>query len=187
MNNRVSFRRCAVLCALALTAWVVGAPAAQAEAIPYAVGSSLARGKQSFQTELDFQSAGLLTVNAWDFGSSDVVFEPLESLSFSVTGSGGVLGSLSGTGSLSLDIEINSPGLYMLNLFAKPSAQYGVGVLSWNVFFTPTVTQVPLPAGVWLLIAGAAWATGLQRKRASILRAGIARLLPRDRGLALAH
>jgi hypothetical protein len=161
----IAFRRYSAACALVLAAMAL-VPAAHAESVLLASGASLSSGKQSWTSELAIQSAGRLTVQVTDLGVPLTIVERLQSLSFSVANNTSVLGSYGGAGLLTLDID--SPGLFFLNIAAVPSAnRFNLGLVSWNAVFEPTA-PVPLPASLWLLIAGVAWATGLKRKRAKL-------------------
>ena len=68
-----------------------------------------------------------------------------------------------------LALDVTSPGLYFLNIFATPDerSRYQLGLVSWYVTFD-AAAAVPLPPAAWLLLAGAAWAMGLQRRRAKL-------------------
>jgi hypothetical protein len=180
----VAFRRYSAACALALAA-LAQAPAAHAESLLLASGASLSSGKQAWTSEVAVQSAGRLTVQVTDLGVPLTIVERLQSLSFSVSNSTSVLGSYGGAGLLTLDIE--NPGIFFLNIAAAPSSnRFNLGLVSWNAVFEPTA-PVPLPASLWLLIAGAAWATGLQRKRAKVASNESSGFLPWRTGPALAH
>jgi hypothetical protein len=164
-------------CALALgavvlsSAFVPAAHAAAGEAQLIAAGSMLG-GKQSWGADLNVSGAGKLTVQAYDLGVRSTIVDRLDSLSFSVSNSTSMFGSHVGSGEFAMDIS--GPGMYFLSLQATPSLQsrFQLGLVSWRVTFEPNVSAVPLPASVWLLIAGLAWATGMQRRRAKLGCAG---------------
>jgi hypothetical protein len=150
-----------VLAALAL------APAANADTVLLSSGASLATGRQTLTSELNVQSGGMLTVQVTDLGVPMTLVEKLGSLSFSVANSTGVLGTINGQGLMSL--EITTPGLFFLNISAAASdtSRFKMGLFSWNAMLKSNA-PVPLPASVWLLIGGVAWAMGMQRKRAKL-------------------
>ena len=165
---RISLRRCAVMCALALAA-VALTPAAHAESVQLASGFMQGSGKLSSDSDLEMAVAGKLTIQVADLGVPLTIFDRLASLSFSLTDSTGIFASKVGEGTLSVDIT--APGTYGLHIIGMPDhSRYSFtnGVVSWNATFDP-LAPVPLPASFWLLIAGAAWAIGLQRKRANLL------------------
>jgi hypothetical protein len=181
----IAFRRYGAMCALAIAAVAV-VPSAHADPMLLASGSSLANGPQSWTSGIEVTGAGRLTVQVSDLGVPLTIVERLQSLSFSISNSTSVLNSYLGEGVMSLDIK--DPGLLFLNISAIPSvnSQFGnlrFGLVSWNATFDP----VPLPASLWLLIAGAAWATGLQRKRAKVASNESSGFLPWRTGPALAH
>ncbi len=145
------------------------APAAQAGEAAV-VGSGVAFGKVK-DPVFDLSGPGTLTVRAYDVGvAGSIVAPPLEGLSFSVYNSSSIF-SHAGAGLLSMDVS--GPGMYFLNLQAIPSLQsrFQSGLVSWVATFESSApAPVPLPASVWLLIAGLAWATGMQRRRAKLAR-----------------
>ena len=134
------------------------------------VGSGVAFGKVK-DPIFNLSGPGTLTVRAYDVGvAGSIVAPPLEGLSFSVYNSSSIF-SHAGAGELSMDVS--GPGMYFLNLQAIPSLQsrFQSGLVSWIATFdADQPAPVPLPASVWLLIAGLAWATGMQRKRAKLAR-----------------
>jgi hypothetical protein len=125
-------------------------------------------GKTTWGTSVQLAGPGTLTVRAYDLGVPMTLMERLDSLSFSVSSSTSVLGAHMGDGSMTFDLK--GPGEYFVNFSAvlSPNAIFKVPLVSWSVSFSPSASAVPLPASVWLLIAGLAWATGMQRKRAKL-------------------
>lgn len=127
-------------------------------------------GKTTWGESLKFTSAGKLTVSAYDLGVAGTLMGPLavDGLSFSVSNSTSLLGWHVGDGMMAF--QINGPGEFFVNFSATPdpNARFPVPLVSWRVSFEPNVSAVPLPASVWLLAAGLAWATGMQRKRAKL-------------------
>ncbi len=69
-----------------------------------------------------------------------------------------------------MSFGIDGPGQFFVNFNAlvAQDALFKVPLVSWSISFTPNASAVPLPASVWLLLAGFAWATGMQRKRAKL-------------------
>jgi hypothetical protein len=124
-------------------------------------------GQSNWGSRLKVSGAGKLTVSAHDLGVAGTLMGPLDALSFSVSNSTSLLGSLNTSGSLALDIK--GPGEYFVYFSTKPNGNgFGLPLVSWSIAFEPNASAVPLPASVWMLIAGLAWATGLQRKRAKL-------------------
>lgn len=117
---------------------------------------------------LELKGAGTLTVKAYDVGQTGTMAPQLQELSFSIYNSNSIF-MRQGAGEMQVDIA--GAGLYFLNLDAIPSLQsrFQLGLVSWVATFSPTAV-VPLPASMWLLIAGLAWATGMQRSRAKLAR-----------------
>jgi len=183
MNEiRVRRRRASfiMLCTLAVAAWL-SMPAARAESV-LAAGSVFG-GKQMISTELHVDTAGRLTVQVTDLGVPMSIVDRLNSLSFGITNGGAVLGSWDETGAVHLDLH--TPGTYMMFLACVPGGRFNLGLVSWNVVLESFETPVPLPATFWLLIAGVAWAIGMQRHRARLARGEEGSSLALSPGMAL--
>jgi hypothetical protein len=183
---KTKIRSYVVTCALALGA-VAMVPAAHAESIELATGMMKGMGKLSSDTDLYMASAGKLSIQVTDLGQAMTIMDRLASLSFSLTDSTGIFASRGSEGTLVVDIT--NPGLYglhILGLTDQSQFPFTMGVVSWNAQFDP-VAPVPLPASFWLLIAGAAWAIGLQRKRAKLAVDESGGLFSWRPHLALAH
>jgi hypothetical protein len=133
-------------------------------------GGAPPAGKKTWGTSVQLATPGTLTVRAYDLGVEMTLMDRLQSLSFSVSNSTSILGSHVGDGSMSFDL--NGPGEYFVNFAAVLKSGALLPLVSWSVSFTPNASQVPLPAGVWLMFAGLAWAIGMQRKRAKIALPG---------------
>ena len=144
-------------------------------------------GKTSWGSSVQFSGPGKLTVQAYDLGVPMTLMERLDSLSFSVANSTTMLGSHLGDGSMTFNL--NGPGQYFVNFSATPSAsaRFGVPLVSWSISFAPNASAVPLPASLWLLIAGLAWATGMQRRRAKLAPRESGNSVPWIPAGALAH
>jgi hypothetical protein len=160
-------RRCAAVCGLALSALAL-VPSAHAESQLLGFGGESVSGYLGLSQDVVIQTAGKLTLEVYDMGIPQSMFERLESLSFNVTrDTTTMLASRVGEGSLVVDI--GAAGLYSISIsaMANPNSPMGMGGISWRATFDP-IAPVPLPASVWLLLAGLAWATGMQRKRAKL-------------------
>jgi hypothetical protein len=171
---KAGVRKLGAVCVLASAVMLV-APVAEAENVLLATGSALG-GKQTWTSDLDIDSPGILTMRVSDLGVPFTIIERLDSLSFSVMSPTGVVASRMGEGLLAVDIS--TPGLYFLNISSTPNAtsRFQLGLVSWYATFEP-LAAVPLPAAVWLLLAGFAWAMGLQRGRAKLEGSGLRGLL----------
>jgi hypothetical protein len=143
------------------------ATAAHAEAALVSAGVSTASIHDSPIDLTGIGGSGKLSVQVRDLGMPGTIAPPLEGLSFSVYNSTSLF---SHAGGGELDLDVSGPGMFFLNIDAIPSLQsrFGLGLVSWYATFEADVSAVPLPASVWLLIAGLAWATGMQRKRAKL-------------------
>jgi hypothetical protein len=155
-------RKWGAVCSLAAVA-VVATSTVHAEPILLSAGSMLG-GKQTWTSELNIQSSGLLSLNVTDLGVPFTIVDRLDTLSFSISDADGVLVSKNGDGWLGVGID--APGLYFLSISTTPNAnsRYQLGLASWSATFDPAA-PVPLPAAAWFMMAGVAWAMGLQRRR----------------------
>lgn len=178
---RTALRRCGELGAMTVAAMALSfslVPAAHAAQAAWMAemdeneelldGGAPPAGKNTWGSSVQSSGPGKLTVQAYDLGVPMTLMERLDSLSFSVANSTTMLGAHLGSGSMSFDLS--GPGQYFVNFSATPSAnsRFKIPLVSWSISFTPNASAVPLPASVWLLIAGLAWATGMQRKRAKL-------------------
>lgn len=130
--------------AIALVAAGFAAPSARADSILVSQ-SSMVSGSFSNVYSFSTSRAGTLTLRlenvAWP--------EQLASLSCNLYDNKNVLGSLSTTGELRL--ELAAPGTFFSHLFAQAGGTFDLGLFSFKVSFAPAAPPVPLPAGVWLL------------------------------------
>ena len=127
-------------------------------------------GKTTWGQSLNFTGSGKLTVSAYDLGVEGTLLPPLplDGLSFSVSSATGLVGWHLGQGEMAFDIL--GPGNYFVAFSATTGSSFRLPLVSWSMSFVPNASAVPLPASVWLLVAGLAWATGMQRKRAKLAR-----------------
>jgi hypothetical protein len=77
--------------------------------------------------------------------------ERLAALSCNLYDSQNLLGSLATTGEL--QIQVAGAGTYFSHLFAQAAGALDLGLFSLNVSFHPSVSAVPLPASVWMLLS----------------------------------
>jgi hypothetical protein len=130
-------------------------------------GGAPPAGKTNWGTSVLLAGPGTLTVRAYDLGVEGTLMDSLKSLSFNVSNSTSLLGSHMGDGSMTFDLK--GPGEYFVNFSAVlKDGAFPLPLVSWSVSFAPSASAVPLPASVWLMIAGLAWATGMQRKRGKL-------------------
>jgi hypothetical protein len=77
--------------------------------------------------------------------------ERLAALSCNLYDGQTLLGSLATTGEL--QIQVAGAGTYFSHLFAQAAGVLDLGLFSLNVTFHPSVSAVPLPAAVWMLLS----------------------------------
>jgi hypothetical protein len=139
-------------------------PASQAETIRSPEGQVLS-GSLSETRTLDITGPGYLSVKVADLGVPFTIADKLSSLSFSINNAskGTPLAFVGSAGELALGI--NAAGLYSICISATAGGRFNLGIVSWQITWTPSVTAVPLPEGFWLMLVGVAAAIGLQRTR----------------------
>lgn len=114
-------------------------------------------------------SAGTVTLTSRTFQWGDL----LSTLSTNVFLQGAVsVLTLNGTGSLVFDVAAGQ--YFTTSLFMVAGGQKGYGMSAMDVYFAPSVTEVPLPDGLWLLMGGFALLVALPQRRS--LAAGRKRL-----------
>jgi hypothetical protein len=184
---KIGFRKFVAGGALALAA-IALMPAAHAAAVSPTHGSLSGDADELFSdTVLHLPSDGKLTVQVSDLGVPLTIMDRLQSLSFSITSGTDVLGSMAREGALT--VNVTNLSSVALHIFAIPTAvtqNFRFGAISWKATFEAPA-PVPLPASFSLLIAGAAWAIGLQRKRARLAVKESSGLLDGCASPALAH
>jgi hypothetical protein len=160
---RKMIRTGGALCALTLAMLAVS-PASRAESIRSPEGQ-LVSGALSETRTLDITGPGYLSVKVVDLGVPLTIADKLSSLSFSINNATkGTPLAFVGTGG-ELALGINAAGLYSICISATAGGRFNLGIVSWQINWTPSVTAVPLPEGFWLMLAGVAAAIGLQRTR----------------------
>ena len=178
-RERSVFRRCGSLGAMAaaLALSVTLAPAAHASQAAWLPSETNEfgdlidsgappEGKTTWGSSLRLAGPGKLTVSAYDLGVEGTLMPPVTGLSFSVSSSTSLLGSHDGAGEMAF--QIGGAGEYFVNFSAIAGGPFNIPLVSWAVSFQPNASAVPLPASVWLMLAGLAWAIGMQRKRAKL-------------------
>jgi len=142
-------------------------PASRASTLP---GGQGVLGSLTITDSLQISGPGFLSVKVTDLGVPLTIGDRLSSLSFSIDNGKSPLALHENSGEVVLGI--NAAGLYTVCINAVAGGRFNIGVLSWQVVFTPSATPVPLPAGVWLLLAGVGAAIGLQRRRGMLRSRG---------------
>ena len=126
---------------------------------PYVNISSMIQGQASNTQSFDVPTAGVLTVTLADLP----LFDPVN-LSLSLSTTSEVIGSPMGIGTESINV---GPGMIYASLFANATGSFGMGGYSENISFQPsTISAVPLPTTLVLLISGLGVLLGWQRRPA---------------------
>lgn len=109
----------------------------------------------------DFRSsiAGTITLTAKTFSWGDL----LSVLSTNVFIDGGAALALTGPGTLAFDVGANQ--LFSTSLRATAAGPRGYALAGLDLSFVPKVSQVPLPAGLWLLASGIGLIGAARKKR----------------------
>ena len=101
--------------------------------------------------------SGVYTFSTTQAGTLDLKLENiawperLAALSCNLYDGQSLLGSLATTGEL--QIQVAGAGTYFSHLFAQAAGVLDLGLFSLNVTFHPSVSAVPLPAAVWMLLS----------------------------------
>jgi hypothetical protein len=114
----------------------------------------------------DFLSSleGTVTLTNRTFQWGDLLSE----LSTNVFVAGAPVLTLTGTGSLVFNVGAGQ--IFSTSLKLATTGPKGYGMAGFDMSFVPKVTQVPLPAGLWLLASGVALLAGGARRRRDIHR-----------------
>jgi hypothetical protein len=156
----VPVRRWAMACALAASA--VAAQSAHAEQVLLSTSTTIS-GTQSAVYAFNTPGAGTLNVTLGNYTWP----ERLGNLSFALATTTGVLKTLSGEGSLSIDLT--EGGSYYALVSGTATGKWNLGMYSLNLSFGTLADPggpppVPLPGALWLLLSGIAGAWALARK-----------------------
>jgi hypothetical protein len=148
-------------CALGL--WAASAADAKASEVLYD-GIGFFSGQQSFENSFTLGGPGTLTVTVSDFAWPT----PLSQLDFIVSNTQSLLGPEMGAGTASY--KITGAQNVFVQMFGTAQGPLDTGVYGLDIQWTPSVTAVPLPASVALLLSGLA-VLGWQRRQRSGLPA----------------
>lgn len=142
---------------LVMSAWLVPAAAARADVVLFD-GASFIQNRQSVVQSFSILTPGTITMTLTNIPWLDVVSD----LTSSLTSATGVLGTSMGAGTESFNV---GSGTFYAHWFGEAAGQYHIGVLGIKIAFTPdTVTTVPLPASLLLLLSGLGVLFGWQRR-----------------------
>lgn len=188
-------KRLLQLLALCVVATCLAAPA-QADPIGLLAQTGIISGRQSFVYQLQVTTPGTMTVQLADLNWQG----RLSDLTFSLSNADGLLGEMRGgrvspnsaspgavlSSSVQM-FEVTSPGTYYAYLSATATGPYGLGLFSLNATLAPAV---PLPAAIWLLLAGlgSVWSVARRRGAGAVdsVAVGLRRLLGAHAGAAWA-
>lgn len=156
----IPMTRWARACVLAAAA--MAAQSAHAEQVLLSTSTTIS-GTQSAVYTFNAPGAGTLNVTLGNYTWP----ERLSNLSFALATTTGVLKTLSGEGSLSIDLT--EGGSYYALVSGSASGKWNLGMYSLNLSFGALAdpgnpSAVPLPGTLWLLLGGLACAWALTRK-----------------------
>jgi hypothetical protein len=116
------------------------------------------QGQQAFTQSFDITTPGTLTITL----SNIPWLDTLTDLNCFLTTTSGSLGQSMGSGTESMSV---GPGVIYAHWFGVADGSYGVGVFGLKVAFQPSITAVPLPASLLLLLSGLGLMFGWQGRR----------------------
>jgi hypothetical protein len=159
-GKTVNYKQPFVAAILLIGACIFAPASARADTVLYD-GSGFLTGTQSFVESFNLPSAGILTVTL-----SNVAWpEQLATLNLLLTSAGGTLGPEMGTGTQTFNIAAG--GNVFAQWFGKAQGPLDIGVFSMKIDFAPSVTAVPLPPAVVLMISGMALVLLQRRSRST--------------------
>lgn len=134
-----------------LLVWAGWGAAAQAETIDVGSGrndNQIVMPSTLNVTDFFASAAGTITLNVKDMHWGDL----LSTLSTSITTFSGQRFQQQGDASFVFDIGANER--FTTSIYAVTSGSKGFGLYSLDIAFMPNASAVPLPLGVWTLLAG---------------------------------
>jgi hypothetical protein len=155
----MNLRRLLSASMLLLAAWIVPTQAVRADSLIYD-GISLFSGQQSFTESFNLTTAGTLT-----FALSNIPFlDTVSNLSGFLSSTSGQIGNTIGEGSESVSV---GAGTYYAHWFGDAQGTYNLGVVGLKISFQPgSVTAVPLPTTLLLMLSGLGLLFGWQSRKA---------------------
>lgn len=151
--------RQSIIIALAvIAAWALSLRPAAADTVIYD-SAGFIQGQQSFVESFDITTAGTLTVTLADIPWLDTI----SNLNFFLSSAGGTIGKSMGAGTESIGV---GPGVFYAHWFGDANGQFGVGAYGIKLMFQPgSVTPVPLPGALFLLLSALAALVGVRPLR----------------------
>ncbi|MDP8986447.1 MAG: hypothetical protein M3N97_15690 [Pseudomonadota bacterium] len=148
---------------LTLAAWALCGGTARADTVLYD-GTSLVQGEQAFVQSFTLSTAGTLSITVTSISWLDNV----AGLTAFVTTATSASGS---TTSGSESVSVNAGTVYA-HWFGDAKGTYDLGLVSVKITFQPSsVTAVPLPPSLGLMVGGLGVLFGWQRRQRAIIRA----------------
>jgi hypothetical protein len=150
--------RQSIIIGLAVIAGALSLRPAAADTVLYDTAGFI-QGQQSFVQSFDITTAGTLTVSLADIPWLDTV----SNLNFFLTTAGGTVGTSMGAGTESIGV---GPGVVYAHWFGDANGAFGVGAYGIKLMFQPgSVTPVPLPGALFLLLSALAALVGVRPRR----------------------
>lgn len=143
---------------------LAAAPLASADTV-LLDASSYITGTQSAVYSLSVAGPGTVSITLADLNWP----ERLSSLSFALATTSGVIAQMSSEGTQQL--ALTSGGTYYALVAGTAQGMWNAGMWSLHMGFSQ-VAPVPLPAGVWLLLSGAAGLFVFRRGKETVTYAG---------------
>lgn len=141
-----------------IAAWALSLRPAAADTVLYD-SAGFIQGRQSFVQSFDITTAGTLTVSLADIPWLDTV----SNLNFFLTTPAGTVGTSMGAGTESIGV---GPGVIYAHWFGDANGAFGVGAYGIKLMFQPgSVTPVPLPGALFLLLSALAALVGVRPLR----------------------
>jgi hypothetical protein len=146
---------------LTFCAWLLGVSAARADTVLYD-SSSIVQGQQAFTQSFNVMTPGALTITVAGIPWLDAI----SNLTYFLTTASGTVGTSMSGGSETVNIDA---GTIYAHWFGTAQGNYDIGVLGIKIVFQPsTISPVPLPATLILLLSGLGILFGWQRSKVPV-------------------